>query len=95
MEGENGERTRLRALGIGRFTISQSKNYWVEGKILGAIPISRPIHGRCLMKLLSLNNILMDVEVDKLLSATPIEERRRDLRCYFCRRYLDLELKDI
>lgn len=47
-----------------------------------------PIHGRCLDELL--RNATDPSERARLLRSLPIEERRPDLTCYVCHKYLDL-----
>jgi hypothetical protein len=82
MEGENEERNNRCPNETGHPIVNETQNYWVEGVTLGVIPIMKPIHGRCLNKLLK--NTTDPSELERLSRSLPIEERRRNLTCYFC-----------
>jgi hypothetical protein len=92
MEGKNGETTRKSRSMAGRILFYENQAYEFEGTTLGAIHITRCIHGRCLIKLLK--NTKDPSEEERLIHATQIE-RRPDLTCCFCHNYLDLEPRDV
>ncbi len=79
------KRTTRRPHGVGGPIILEPQDYWVENKEYTkkfGTPIWRPIHGRCLNKLIEKTR--EPSEVERLSRAFPVEAGRRDLKCYIC-----------